>query len=321
MPVQAALATVGIAKQTAKGTIATNPTFGHGVTGGQMVSMQIDQALEERTSSARFAPNANRTGATPGFSFGTRLFSASAGLYLFGASGTKTVTGTSPYTHTITLGDDLPYLTIFGKLESTIWAVQDAKISDVELSWSENDPLEMQVSGMGTAIAWAPTFAATTDESRLAYMLPVGGTFQLSTTSATPAAARITAGSIKISNKLDAIFKSGTITPDDLWTGQQEVSVSLTVIPDDTLLWRSIVTGTTSGTSVNTTPPFGSFSVSFANGSDTLTVAATRVAFMTDFPEAKPSGGAIELQLEGLVTLPSSGSPLTVTLVNTTASY
>ena len=65
----------------------------------------------------------------------------------------------------------------------------------------------------------------------------------------------------------------------------------------------------------------GSFSIQFTDGTKTLTLAATRVAFTTEFPSADAGGGPVTLSLAGLVVLPASGAPLTATLTNGIASY
>jgi hypothetical protein len=115
---------------------------------------------------------------------------------------------------------------------------------------------------------------------------------------------------------------SGSITPDDVTVGRQEVECSFDVTPDDLNLWRTIVTGTSAATTAGSSVLYGTFSCQFSNGTDTLTIAASRVAFTCDFPDADPAGGTLTLTLAGLAVSDSAGTtPLTVTLVNTQASY
>lgn len=321
MPIQSALALVGAAKQTAKGSAASDPTYGHGITDGQVVTVEVSQELESRTSGTRFAPGVNRTAVMPGMDFTCRAHAASAGLWLFGALGAKSVTGAGPYTHVLSLGADLPYITAFGKLGSDIYAVEDFKVDSLEVSWSENEPVEMAVSGMGCAIDLGATFSATTDDSAATYMRPAGGTFQVDIDGTTLAAAKITGGSVSINNNLAPVMLSGSLTPGDVFPGQQAVEVSLDITPENLNDWRTVLTGASNGTTVSDTPIFGSFSCQFTDGTNTLTLAATKVAFTMDFPSADAAGGPVTLSLAGLVVIPASGSPFTATLVNTTASY
>lgn len=322
MPLQSALAQVGVAKQTAKGSAAANPTFAQGVTSGSVVTVEVAQALEDHTSSARITNYVNRTGVIPGIDFSCRAHSKTLGLYLLGALGSVTTTGTGPYTHNFALADDLPYLTAFGKLAGNNYAVNDVKVDEIEISFSENDPLEVAISGMGTTVNYAATFTPTTDDTAASYFASSSGTFQIDVDSGTPVSAKIKSGSLNIKNNVETIMLSGAIAPSDVFPGRQEIECSFDIVPDDLTDWRAIVTGTTTGTTASAAPVYGSFNLVFNNGTDTLTLNASRVAFTTDFPEADPAGGSITLSLEGLVVKPTSATAaLTATLINTQASY
>ena len=322
MPIQSALALVGGAKQSAKGSAAADPTYQHGITDGQVMTVEVSQDLEARTSGTRLAPGVNRTGVMPGIDFTCRGHVSSLGLWLFGALGSVATTGTSPnYTHAITTGADLPYLTAFGSLDSNLYSVEDVKVDSLEISFSENEAVEIAVSGMGTTIAFPASITATTDDSVAAYLRPARGTFQVDIDGTTLAAAKVTAGSVSINNNLAPIMLSGTITPGDVFPGQQSIEVSLDVTPDNLNDWRTILTGSAAGSTVSPAPIYGSFSIQFTDGTKTLTLAATRVAFTTEFPSADAGGGPVTLSLAGLVVLPASGAPLTATLTNGIASY
>jgi hypothetical protein len=322
MPIQSAIAQVGAAKQTAKGTPGANPTFAHGITDGAVVTVEVAQELESRTSGKRFAPDVNRTGVMPGIDFTCRAHARATGLWLFGAMGATSVTGSdAPYTHTVVTGADLPYLTAFGKLGDKIIGVNDLKVDTCEISWSENEPVEMSVTGMGCATNVAATFTPGTDDSYAAYMRPAGGTFKVAATGTTPTAANITGGSVSINNGLTPIMLSGAIQPSDVFPGQQSVEVSLEVTPDNLDLWQTILTSTGSGTTVSAAPIYGSFEIQFTDGTSTLQLEAERVAFTTDFPSADAGGGPVTLSLAGLVVLDGSQDTMKATLVNTVAAY
>ena len=64
-PIQSAIAQIGAAKQSGKGSVAASPTYAQGVTGGAVMTVEVAQELEERTSGVRMAPAVNRTGADP----------------------------------------------------------------------------------------------------------------------------------------------------------------------------------------------------------------------------------------------------------------
>jgi hypothetical protein len=324
MAVQSALALVGAAKQSVKGTAITTATFGHGLTDGAIMSVEVDQSIEEHTSGTRTSGDVNRTAITAGVDFTCRAHPRSIGLWAFGALGGIASTGAGPYTHTITSASDLPYLTTFGTLAGNYFRVQDVKVDSLGFSWSGNDPLEVAVSGMGTQLSiLGANYTTTNDESTAAYFTPVGGTFSVDVdgASGTAATAKINSGEVTISNNADSVMVSGTIYPDDIIVGRQEVECSFEVTPDDLNLWRTIVTGTSGGSSVSSSVLYGTFSCQFVNGTNTLTLASTRVAFTCDFPDADPAGGTITLTLAGLAVSNAGATPLTATLVNSQASY
>lgn len=325
MAVQSALALVGVAKQSGKASAASTATFGHGLTDGAIMSVEVDQSIEEHTSATRTSNDVNRTAITAGVDFTCRAHPKSIGLWAYGALGGISTSGVGPYTHTISSSSDLPYLTSFGTLASNYFKIQDLKVDELGFSWSGNDPLEVSVSGMGTQMSiLGANYTTTNDESTAAYFTPVDGTFSVDVDangSGTSATAKINSGEVTVSNNADSVMVSGTIYPDDIIVGRQEVEVSFDITPDDLTLWKTIVTGTSSGSSVSSSVMYGNFSMQFVNGTNTLTLAATRVAFTCDFPDADPSGGTITLTLAGLVVSNAGASPLTVTLVNSQASY
>lgn len=324
MAVQSALATVGVAKQTAKGSAAANATFAHGLTDGTVLSVEVDQSIEERTSAKRASSAVNRIAVMPATEFTCRAHPRTIGLYAFAALGGIATTGAGPYTHIVSLGDDLPYITMFGTMAGNFYKVADVKVDELTFSWDANEPVEVGVTGMGTVLSvLASTYTATTDESAATYFRPVGGTFTVDVDGAgsNPATAKINTGEVSITNNTEQIMVSGTITPDDVVIGRQEVEVSFDITPDNLNIWRTIVTGTPTGVSAGNNVLYGSFSCQFVDGTDTLTIAGARVAFTCDFPDVDPAGGTVILSLAGLAVSDGTTSPITITIVNSQATY
>ncbi len=317
------LVLVGYGKQTAKGTPIAAPTFGHGVTGGKIAKVDLDQKPDEITSAYRAPAVVLRQGVATGSDFSTRAFVKSLGLLLLGAFGSVSVTGTGPYVHVFSLGDDLPYLTIFGKYDGQLVSVQDAKIDELALAWEGAKPLEVNATALGTILGFPVSFTPGTDDSRGEFFVPGGGTFKLDVDGSTLAVARITGGSVKVANNLEVITPSASIVPDDIEPGQQTSASTLKLIPADFAEWRTIVTGTAAGSAISEVPVIGSFELTFVNGANTLKLAGARVPFLCDFPEADPKGGPVELELKGEPILPTSGtiSPIVATLTNDVATY
>ena len=179
---------VGVAKQTALGALAANPTFAHGVATGNLPAIAIGQADDPQTSGGRAAPGAYRSSVDEKFSFDTRAWQKAIGLYILAVLGNDAVTGTGPYTHVLTQALTVPYLSMFAKKsDGTLVAVRDSKITKLEWSWSDNQPVVVSVETDGTVLSFPASFTPSTDESgTLAYYTPVGGTFKYDVASAVP---------------------------------------------------------------------------------------------------------------------------------------
>lgn len=325
MTLNRSLQLVGLAKQSARGTPAANPTFSHGVAGGTVGGIDITQERAPLTSASRTTPLADRTEASGGMGdYSFRAHTKTIGLYLYGVLGALATTGAGPYVHTITDSTAIPYMTLFGKYGgSIIQSIQDCRIDELVLSWDEAGPVTVEVTIVGTLPNFSATFSATTDESRAQYFSAAGGTFKLDTDSATPVTARVKGGRIAIRNQVEAVVLSASLIPGEQMEGNVEIDFDLTIVPDTDLAdWRTVVTGSAAGASISEVPIYGSAEVQFNNGADSLKFTSSRVGFITDFPEADPGGGPAELELTGMVVQPSAGgASLTAVLTNTQVSY
>ena len=325
MPLQKVSTLVGVAKQASAGTLAANPTYAHGLTGGAPISVEPSVSPVEVTVAKRAAYNIYRDDVVNGGEIQSLAYIRSLGLWLLGALGTDTVTGATPYTHTYSTGD-LPYLSLFTKgISTTNSAIRDCKVDELSLKWDGSKPVDLTVKLLGTVFSYPATFTPTTDDTGAeSYLTPLGGTFSLDVIGSTNASARVVGGELTIKNNVTAIHPSATIEAGDVWEGVQEHSLKLTIVPDDLALFRSTVTGTVNGTSVATVQPTGSVNLVFKenNGSNTLTVTGSKIAYMTSFPDADPKGGAVEIELVGMAVMPSAGTaPLVYALTNAIASY
>lgn len=311
----------GIAKQTAKGSIASNPYYTLGLAGGGM-SINPTQEPDALTSAYLSPAGAFRSKIENGASIDTRAYLKSIGLFLIGALGGISTTGSGPYTHVVTLGTALLYFTIYeSKGDATLHAIKDCKIDELEISWEENAPLAVKAQFVGGAWSIPATMTPTVTEADTTdYFTPVGGTFKYDVDGATLASASITAGSITISRKAEALFYSGSIEASDVAEGNCDVALSLTVHPDDMTLWKNLLTGSPSGTSIGTVPIYGSFEYVFTNGAASLKIEGAHTAFLADMPEADPAGGFASMEMAG-VAYRTAGTPITATLINSQVSY
>lgn len=322
MPLQKRIAGVGLSKQTAKGSPVAAATFGLGVRGGSVFNVELAQENDAITFSSRISAYDNRTGVNPGASVATRAWPRSMGLLLYGALGAISTSGAGPYTHTITPGATLPYLTHFAQLDTEYFKLQDSKINTLTISWTERGPVEVEYELLGTiATLYTASYTVTNDESQQNRFIPPGGVFQVDGKDASPATASIVGGRISIQNNLVPIPLSASVVPDDIMEAEAMIEYELRLMPTDTVLWRELTTGASAGTAPTGFEVYGSASSKFTiSASEDMTLAATKVAFLGDYPEADPSGGPAEVTVVGRVKKPA-GAAFTATVINATASY
>lgn len=326
MPISTVSAIVGAAKQTARGALAANPQFAHGVSGGAPISVEATQAPLEVTTGLRASANVARESVKSSSDVQAPAYLKSLGLYLLGALGTATTTGSGPYTHTFVTGD-LPYLSFFAKnIGDEIEAIADAKIDELVLSWEGANAVQVSVKAMGTEFTYAAGFTPGVDETGSeSFLIPVGGTFEYDPIGSTLVGARVVGGEVTVKNNVTQVDGSAAIVPMDTHEGRQEHEVKLTIVPDDLSDFRKVITGSGSGTAASESVPVGSVSLEFKEnngGTGSLIITGEKVAFLTTLPEADPAGGVVEIELVGTAVVADGGvSPLTFELTNGQASY
>lgn len=320
---QKRLAKVGIAKQAAKGAVAASAAYDFGVTGGSVVQADVTEDDLNPTAASRVLEGVDRTFVVPGAGFDMIAMPGSIGLLLAGATGSTVTAGVGPFTHTFTpAADDVPYLTLFARYAADYLQVPDCKIDELELEFDGVGAVRAKVKVMGLNLVFlgaAYTVDANGDER------VVGGN-KLSTAGGALTidglAARITKGSIKIVNKLTAVQVATSVTPDELFPGQCEVTVSLTVLPDNLALWRKHLTGADAGNAISKAPFEGAIALEFLGvAPDALDFSAPRCAIALGMPEASPEGGPAEFAVEAKVLTPAAGAAYTFTLTNDVAAY
>lgn len=314
---------IGIARQYGLGQVALGPQFAHGIAGGG-VKVDPNQEPDPLTSAYVSPAGAFRDKLENGAAYTARAWLKSVGLYLLAALGNISTAGPveTLYTHTITLGDSLPYFTVFEKKpDNTIVAVADCKIDELSLEWEENKPVVLGATFVGGGLSFPVTFTADVNElDSRDYFTPVGGSFKLDIEGSSPIETPVLKGKITIKRSAVAQFFSGDIEAGDVVEGMCDVDCALTIVPDDLDEWRTIITGTDSGASAATAPVYGSFEITFEHGTSSLEAAAASVGFLCDLPEGDPGGGAAEVELSG-VCYRVSTTPITWTLINAQASY
>lgn len=331
MSVNTSIGLIGVAKQADKATPATTPTFVHGLTGGQ--TFKLDRSVENADVSCgiRAGTDSYVASVTPGVDFETYGYSNVMPLYFYAAMGnivSSANTGGATRKHVVTLGDILPYLTFWGRIGGEYTRTDGCKVDQIEMEFEGNAPLSFGITAIGMdAELGLAAFPGDIDPSCFdGYYVPTGGVFKLDTASGTPAEAPVTKGSLSLANNCTADPLAGMVTPGDVEEGKLTTSGSVTVKPNDMMLYRKMITGSEDGTKPTGGMVYGSFYWEFTHSKNTshkMIVEAARVPFTCDFPSVDPEGGAAELDFsfDNVGVDSREGSPVTVTFLNDTESY
>lgn len=320
MPVQKRIAQVSVAKQSAKGSAASVGTYQVGVMSGQVVGAAVDEAELPVTWSTRTSEAWDRIAVVPGMEFSVVAMPKSIGLLIYAACGAIADSGSTNFTHTITGGSSLPYLTLFATYGGEFYTIPDAMIDTLELSWDRTGALQAKVKFVGCDLTF-PVSADTpgsTERPKDGLLKGAGGVFQID-----GANAIISKGTITIANNVQPVQGSAAVEPADVFPGEQTVTVSLTVIPANTLLWRKSLTGSNAGTTAASVVAVGTAEVKFIlDANNSVDVLIANMRFACPYPDADPAGGAAEIVLEGEAFVKADGTtPYTITVKNTVASY
>lgn len=324
--VQDRLTTIGLAIQTAQASPAASATYRIGINSGTVVKMDLSEDELPTTWASRLSQGFDRSNVVPGSAFETMALPKFVGLLLRAALPSYTFAAGSPNTHTFKSAANLgglPYVTVFAQKGTDYYKIQDCAIDELEFAWEGTKALTVKVTIMGCAFTFASSaWPAITDERvTCGVMKGAGGQFQLD-----GADAIIKSGSVKISNSVEAVNGSNSVTPLDVFPGMQKIETSMVVVPTNMNLWRKVVTGAASGTSIAAVPTYGSakaqWAVPGAASTDRLTFNGLKMRIAIDFPDTKAEGGPMEFTVVGNVAEPCDGSdPFSFVLENSVASY
>ena len=317
---QSRISQIGFAKQSAKGSNATNPTYAIGVTGGTVAEVPVTEQELPLTWTDRVLQGHERLQVAPGFNFSTIVTPKTIGLLAYAVTGSVADTGSGPYVHTCKPGVDLPYLGVFGRLDDNYVRIDDAKVDSMQLDFDRTGKLTASVVGMGCAytILGSPYTPTTPEQAADGAFSASGQTLSLNGSSVIAKK-----GSIKISNKCTGVYSADTVYPKDIFPGQHDVTVSLTVLPADLSLFKLALTGSTSGTVPTGVPVYAPASLVWAvDANTTITLTVNNMKTAMAFPPANPAGGPVEIVMEGQTAQPAGGGDAyTLAVKNTVASY
>lgn len=335
---------VGIAKQTAKGTPNTTDNafkyllFREGAVGVQPSFLPLDPEV----GGGAMLRNVLKVGVMSGGQLSIIPRPATLGTFFHGITGAVSTTdGTDgSYSHVFTISDQFsaPWYTLRtapGQFQGEQLA--DVRVAGLSINWRAARFVEGQVSFQGAGVpevvsmgTWA---AASKVDSGPQFLAPLG-TIELPTgTSAVVTAGSFTAG---ISMPVDEQWVVGSYSPQTLSITQRAYVLSLMVKIEDAALYKKIMyDGAGGSTWLPTIFREANFKVEFASDIEAatgkpfkFTIAANgqtgadaNVSWSAQ-PIAMRAGRQLIMAVTGtFLASPDGNTPLTITLVNDTASY
>lgn len=316
------LSAAGFAIQVAKGTPVAQPAFWSPVAGGALVTLGVEQKEDELTSAYVGGIGEFRESVAVAADYESRAWPASIGGLLYAVLGDLATVGAAvPYTHTITPGALLPWATIFGAKDTDRKAASDCKLDELKIEFDGNAPLKVTTTWAGLGVLWSEVaFVPVLDEALVSYLkgINLAATVDLDG-AGYDGDGHVLGGSLDIKRNVASDIFSGELMPGDLYEGALEIDAEIKYRVPDLLPVRLLLTGAVDGDTPSVDVPYGGFSLAFTDAPDSLTLAADRVAWQTDEPEADPKGGPAELTLKGRCY--GTTAPLTATVVNEHATY
>jgi hypothetical protein len=312
--------TAAIGRQSAKGTPQTTPKFKLRVTGDivdptvQILDLPETDSSIQRSKAIKVGEliEGNLTGFVRADEFGFLAY-----LHM-GAVG---VSGSSPYTHTITAATALPYATIYNAFDSTalVSRMADCQVPSLACTGGSGQALTYSAGVMGLVGVEGQTDPVLTPSAFEPLVYPnVTVSYNSATTDIVESFA------VNSVRAAQVIQGDTGMTASDIVTGRWGVTGTLRVLFETDAIWRDYLTDSTSGTThsqvINVVP---------LNILCSRSATADEVSFDIDFAEIRnvslvpdPAGNPLFYDIEFSARPEATiANTLTIVAKNLTASY
>lgn len=324
----------GFGKQTAAGAVAVPTVSVQASADSDGIDVSTSTEAIKLTNGRRDTTVGRRiSGSEASAKLTTLGFADFAGLMLVAALGKDTVTGeAAPYTHDITMGETLPYLTYLqqvGASDAALQQLADCKLNSLSISAEGTKPPAFEVELKGCAATWlaatawsGPAFSVEagyfrTTDAEVLFSLVDGEPVTV------PVTVNLTNVSFKIDNAVDATTALGEIAPSAQTEKSATVTAEVTGTTENTDLYRATKTGSVSGTDVASAIVIGSLQVKFKHTKEDweLVFKLGAIPWKINAMGVSPDGGpfALTLSTDGAISV--DGTSIECILQNNVASY
>jgi hypothetical protein len=277
-----------LGKQTAKGTPVSAYQDDLFFTGGSLEPTRDLDQLAETDSNRHEGENfvqQTSAGGTPE----CYVRDASIHHILQSATGTLVTSGSTNFTHTLSLANTLPYYTFGRSLGGILFQrFDDCKVNELTISADTASPLTASIDFIGRS---ATRLAADTTPTVPAVATVAPFTFNEATVTLSGGATSLVSSfEMTITNSVTRQQTDDSI-PYDIVEGKREITFGWDFIFEDMNEYNSFHTGSTSGTTQSNSVYTTGIDFTFSHGvNNSLQLASTKVA-IEEFPVEPDPGG------------------------------
>lgn len=312
------VAWLGASKQTAKGTAAASMQYKVPFSGGNIQPVRDTDRLSETDALRDQGPAYITTSGVEGApEFYVR--DGSIGFFLSHGLGTSVPSGTTNYTHVITPGNTLPYLTFWRNIGDTLWErFEDCMISSLEISAEAGAPLSCTANVQGrravrlTSVPFAgvPTLDTSAVYNFNNATVTLGG----------GATALVRSFELTVDNNVER-QQTDDVVPYDVVPGQREISLGFDLVFETLDEYNKFHYGGAAGTAVSSNIYTTSANFVFDLGvNNSVGFDLPSIAY-EEFPiEPDPGGDPIVASVRAVAQRTGSDL-LTATVKNQVATY
>lgn len=325
----------GVALQTEKGTAASAPTVSFHASGDSN-GLSAERTLESinLTKGSPTTAGSYIKEIAPKFEVTTLGFPSTLALLAYAALGSITSTGADPtYTHTIKAGEALPYVTVFeqkGASDAAIVTMQDAKVDSLKMSAEGVQPIAFDVAINGCQMNWTDETSWTGPAFNVGQgwfvLADANVLFSLSTGEpvAVPVDVTLSKLEMEIANSVEGKSPLGSAAPNAQEEGGTVVTVSIEGTTSSTAMYREVMTGSKTGTSLASKVVTGALQMSFKHSTNddySFTLKLPAIPWNCDAMGVSTEGGPFDLKLSTDGALDLGEGAIQIIIVDGTASY
>jgi len=314
---------VGIAKQSAEGTVSTTATYSFPVFSGRPQPVQ-SIARNEVTDAAAIVGDPYKQTSSWEAALVLPAYGRVLGTFLQGMWPTDTPSGG---THVFTgLGNTPPWVAFYsdplgGALDETF---RDGVVTGVTFSADGNGgPLRVGVNAIGKAPTVASWSAGTAESDTEGYFTVKGATLKYEVDNSTPATeTNISDFAVSVIRDAAPVPTADAVSAALLNLGKITPDFTMNLVYDDWEAYRATFYGAAAGTVASTTIVEGSVEINAVhtvNAGWLFKLAIDSAVLAAAPPQPDPSGSALLVPIAGYATKPASGDHVKPTLINSWA--